>query len=103
MKLDLHQTVLRPLVTEKSHVFNEPRKGRRPKVVMNKYVFEVDPHANKHQIRDAVEALYDVKVQSVNSMRMTGKKRRVGGRTGQTKDWKKAVVTLKEGHAIELY
>ena len=103
MKLDPYQTVLRPLVTEKSHVFNEPRKGRRPAVVRNKYVFEVDPRANKHQIRDAIEVLFNVKVRSVNTMRMPGKRRRVGRNVGKTKEWKRAVVTLQEEHTIELY
>ena len=103
MKLEPYQTVLRPLVTEKGHRFNEGKKGKRPEVVKNKYAFEVAPDANKHQIRDAVELLYDVKVHSVNTMRVPGKTRRVRRQTGKTKEWKKAVVTLEEGHAIELY
>ena len=103
MKLDPYQIVLRPSVTEKSHLFNEPKKGKPPKVVRSKYVFEVDPHANKYQIEDAVEALYGVKVHSVRTMRMAGKKRRVGRHVGKTREWKKAVITLDEGHTIELY
>ena len=103
MKLEPYQTVLRPLVTEKGHRFNARKKGRQPEVVRNKYAFEVAPDVNKHQIRDAVEVLYDVKVHSVNTMCVPGKTRRVGGHTGKTREWKKAVITLKEGHAIELY
>ncbi len=102
MKLDPYQVVMRPVVTEKSHLFNEP-KGKRREVVRHKYVFEVDPRASKHQIKDALEVLYDVKVHSVNTMRMPGKTRRVGRNVGKTKEWKKAVVALQGGHTIELY
>ena len=102
MTLEPSQVVVRPVFTEKSHLFNEP-KGKRREVVRHKYVFEVDPRASKHQIKDALEVLYDVKVHSVNTMRMPGKTRRGGGHMGKTREWKKAVITLKEGHAIELY
>ena len=89
MSLEPYQIVLRPLVSEKSHLLNEPKKGKPPKVVRSKYVFEIDPRANKYQVHDAVETLYDVKVYAVNTMRMPGKTRRVGRNVGKTKEWKR--------------
>ncbi len=68
----------------------------------NKYFFKVDPSANKLEVKDAVETLYKVKVASVNTMRYSGKfvKQRTAS-AGKRRDWKRAVVTLKEGHSIE--
>ena len=69
----------------------------------NKYFFEVSPDANKIEIRRAVELLYKVRVASVNTMRYRGKKKRERTwRYGRRADWKRAVVTLKEGSKIEL-
>lgn len=69
----------------------------------NEYVFEVDKKANKHLIKDAVEALFKVKVVSVNTMIMPGKVRRQGRNEGKTSTWKKAVVKLKEGEVISMF
>lgn len=68
------------------------------------YFFEVDRTANKIEIKDAVEKLFDVRVDKVNTMRYSGKRKRVRGqwRMGQRSDWKRAVVTLKDGYKIEL-
>ena len=65
----------------------------------NKYVFKVDPSANKIDIRAAIESIYDVKVGSVNVMNRLGKKKRMGRnpQIGRRANWKKAVVTLTEG------
>ena len=65
----------------------------------NKYVFKVDPDANKIDIRVAVENIYDVKVSSVNVMNRLGKKKRMGRspKIGRRANWKKAIVTLSEG------
>ena len=65
----------------------------------NKYVFKVVPAANKIEIRDAIENIYDVKVASVNVMNRIGKKKRMGRspKMGRRANWKKAVVTLSEG------
>ena len=63
----------------------------------SKYIFAVDTKANKPGIKDAVEKVYKVKVSAVNTMIMRGKKRRVRYVMGKRPDWKKAVVTLKEG------
>ena len=67
-----------------------------------KYLFEVRRDANKIEIKQAVEQIYNVKVQSVNTTIMAGKKKRVRQELGKTNDWKKAVVTLKDGHKIEV-
>ena len=68
-----------------------------------KYVFEVDPRANKLQIKEAVEIGFDVVVRKVNVMNVRGRFRRIGRRGGREADWKKAVVTLTEGHEIKLF
>lgn len=70
----------------------------------NKYIFKVFPEANKEQIRKAVERQFDVKVTSVNTMNYSGKKAGRPGRRvfGRKSDWKKAIVTLRDGDKIEL-
>jgi large subunit ribosomal protein L23 len=67
------------------------------------YPFAVDARANKIQIREAVESLFKVEVESVNTANRKGKKRRRGRRIGRTPNWKKAYVRLREGQAIELF
>lgn len=90
---ELHRVVRRPLVTEKSTLIAEGA---------NKVVFEVDPGATKREIKEAVEELFRVTVLRVNTQRMRGKHVRVGRRLGRKPDWKKAVLTLKEGDRIEV-
>ncbi len=68
----------------------------------NKYLFAVLKSSNKIQIRKAVETIYKVKVSSVNTQVVSGKNKRVRYQAGKTPDWKKAVVTLKQGHKIDL-
>ena len=68
----------------------------------NKYVFRVNPRANKIQIKDAVERLYQKKVVDVNTCNYAGKEKRVRGPLGRRPHWKKAIVTLAEGEKIEL-
>jgi large subunit ribosomal protein L23 len=88
-----HYRILRrPHVTEKSLKMAERHRA---------YPFEVHPSANKVEIRRAVEAVFNVKVQSVRTQCVPGKYRRLGRRYGRTAEWKKAIVTLREGHAIE--
>lgn len=84
-----------PLVTEESTIRREEN---------NHYTFRVDPQANKHQIRDAVEQIFNVKVVSVNTMNYLGKQAGRRGRAlpGRRSSWKKAVVTLRKGDVIEL-
>jgi large subunit ribosomal protein L23 len=68
----------------------------------NKYLFWVDRGANKIDIKSAVEEVYKVKVEKVNTMTVKGKKKRVRFAEGKTPDWKKAVVTLKAGDKIDV-
>ena len=68
----------------------------------NKYIFEVDKRANKPEIRKAVELAYKVKVKDVNTMIMSGKWRKVRFKPGKTPDWKKAIVTLRQGDKIDV-
>ena len=84
---DLQDILIKPLVTEKSSTF----------LSENKYFFKVQSDANKIEIRLAVEQLFNVKVAKVNTISVQGRKRQYGRIQGKTKDWKKAVVTLKEG------
>ena len=83
----------RPLLTEKSTALQELR---------NQYFFEVHPDANKSEVRKAVETLFDVEVKKVNVLNMPSKLRRFLGRPGRSTPWKKAIVTLHEGHGIDL-
>jgi len=68
----------------------------------SKYIFEVDKRANKNEIKKAVEGAYKVKVKDVNTMIMSGKWRRVRFKPGKTPDWKKAIVTLRQGDKIDV-
>lgn len=81
-----------PIVTEKS---SNLAQG-------NVITFSVDPKANKVQIKQAVENIFDVKVESVNTINVKPRKKRVGKYVGKTKKIKKAIVKLKEGSSIEL-
>ncbi len=88
-----HHDVIKSLVrTEKSTAYYEPQR---------KYLFLVHKDSNKIQIKAAVEALYKVKVKSVNTLISLGKMKRVRYQVGKTPDTKKAIVTLKEGQKIE--
>ena len=89
-----HDIIFAPVVSEKSYDLIETR---------NTYTFEVDPRANKEEIRDAVEKVFGVKVLRVNTMNRKGKSKRTGYRWGKRKDVKRAVVTLAEGDSIDLF
>jgi large subunit ribosomal protein L23 len=78
-------------------------KNDRLKDNFNKYAFEVDLHANKIEIRQAVEQIFGVSVVKVNTMRVHGKVKRRGRSVGRRPDWKKAVVTLKAGDTIPIW
>jgi large subunit ribosomal protein L23 len=90
---DPHQVIRRPAVTEKGTALKE----------QNKYCFEVDPRANKVEVKRAVETLFNVKVAAVHTVTIRGRVRRLGRFAGRTPDWKKAIVTLREGHSIEFF
>jgi large subunit ribosomal protein L23 len=82
-----------------SHVVTE--KAERLKAEQSRYTFKVAPSANKIEVRDAVERLFKVHVRAVRVMNYMGKTRRMGRFEGRRPDWKKAVVTLKQGERIE--
>lgn len=89
------QIIKRPLIlTEKGQLLRE--EG-------NKYLFEVDRRANKRQIRDAVEKLFDVSVAGVNTLVVRGRIRRMGRGYAKTRNWKKAIVEVAEGETIEFF
>ena len=91
---DLSQVVRKPLVTER---FAELRERD------NKFIFEVHPDANKHEIRRAIEHYFGVKVTEVRTMNVRGKVKRLGRFSGKRADWKKAIVTLAKGDSIDLF
>jgi large subunit ribosomal protein L23 len=85
--------IIAPVITEKSGKLAENGKT---------YVFKVSESANKIQIKQAIESLFGVKVKSVNTLNTKAKDKRVGRYTGKTKTYKKAIVTLVDGQAIEM-
>lgn len=103
--MDIYHIVRRPLVTEKgthqskqSYAKTRTRPGRG-----GAYSFEVHPEANKIEIRDAIEKIYNVKVADVRTSLRRGKRRRVKYKSGMTRHWKKAVVVLKPECHIDLF
>jgi large subunit ribosomal protein L23 len=89
-----YEVVLRPLLTE---------KGTRLKEEGNQYLFRVAKTANKVEIKHAIEQLFKVSVVAVRTVQLRGKVKRLGRFQGRRPDWKKAIVSLKEGQSIELY
>jgi large subunit ribosomal protein L23 len=87
-----YDTILSPVITEKATLMSED----------NKVVFRVPTTANKKEIAAAVEALFKVKVSKVNTILTKGKTKRFRGRLGTRVDVKKAIVTLEEGHSIDI-
>lgn len=87
---DATEVIIRPLLTEKSTFLQR----------LNKFTFEVAKDATKVEIQKAIESLGRCEVEKVNTLVVKGKIRRRGNRVGRTSDWKKAVVTLKEGQAL---
>lgn len=86
--------IRKPLITEKS---------TRQKEDSGQYVFEVHRNANKIEIQSAIEHLFKVKVLEVRTSNVMGKIKRLGRRYGKRPDWKKAIVTLKEGDRIDFF
>ncbi|HUJ16323.1 MAG TPA: 50S ribosomal protein L23 [Thermoanaerobaculia bacterium] len=87
--MNANQIIRRPLVTEKSTILRE--------LGQNVIAFEVDPSANKIEVKDAVEKLFKVKVDEVRLFNVRGKLKRMGRSAGKRRDWRKAYVRLKEG------
>jgi large subunit ribosomal protein L23 len=90
----LHRTIVRPLITEKSSAAYQDR---------GEYTFEVHPDATKPQIRSAIEQLFGVKVTRVWTSNVRGKEKRMGKTVGHRPNWKKAIVTLRDGDTIEIF
>jgi large subunit ribosomal protein L23 len=93
-RLEPYQTIVRPLVTE---------KGMHRSTRNNQYAFEVNPQATKDDIRRAVEDLFNVKVEKVRTQNRRGKHRKHRFKQGQTKSWKRAIVTLHEENRIDFF
>ena len=87
-----YDIIVSPVITEKATTASEH----------NQVIFRVAPHATKPQIKEAVEKLFDVKVKRVNTLIRKGKIRNFRGIRGQLSDVKKAIVTLEEGHRIDV-
>lgn len=91
--MESRDILIQPIVTEKTTALMEE----------GKYTFRVPLAATKIEVRQAVEQIFKVKVESVNTMRYEGKLKRLGRTQGRRSDWKKAIVTLKPGETIELF
>ena len=87
------QVIIRPVVSEKSYVLASA----------DRYTFRVHPDANKTQIRQAVEALFDVGVLEVRTASVKSKPKRRGYTSGRTREWKKAIVQVREGDTIPVF
>ena len=85
--------LIKPVISEKANMLRE----------QNKYVFVVHPDANKIRIKEAVEALFKVKVIGCTTMNVLGKMKRLRGRPGRTASYKKAIVRLAEGETIAAF
>jgi len=93
-KLAQHDVIVRPLINEKSTVQREKS---------NQYAFEVHAKASKDEVRGAVEKFFNVKVAAVRTLTNHGKTKRVGQVMGRNSNWKKAIVTLKDGNSIDFF
>jgi large subunit ribosomal protein L23 len=91
---ETQRIIRKPLVTEKS---------TQQKESSNQYAFEVERKANKIEVQSAIERLFKVKVIEVRTCNVLGKMKRVGKKYGKRPDWKKAIVTLKEGDRIDFF
>ncbi len=92
--MHLEEVLIRPLLTEKSSIQTENT---------NRYVFQVQKKANKIQVKDAVEKMFDVKVTNVKTAVLPGKVRRTNKGTNVSSSWKKAYVQIQEGQKLELF
>jgi large subunit ribosomal protein L23 len=91
--MDHSQVIIRPVVSDKSYQL----------ATIGKYVFRVHADAHKTQIRQAVEALFDVHVVDVRTLSVKSKPKRRGAIHGRTRSWKKAIVQLRPGESIPIY
>ncbi|MHB1538422.1 MAG: 50S ribosomal protein L23 [Solirubrobacteraceae bacterium] len=91
--MDHSQVIIRPVVSEKSYVLS----------AVGKYTFRVHPDAHRTQIKQAVEALFAVKVLDVHTLSVKSKPKRRGVSRGRTRAWKKAIVRVAEGQSIPVF
>lgn len=91
--MEARDIIIRPIVTEKSSNL----------MPLNRYTFVVHKNANKIQIKEAIEEIFKVKVLDVNTVNYVGKLKRMGRSVGRRSDWKKAVVTLRDGDRIKIF
>ena len=89
-----HDVIIRALVTE---------KGTRMRESGNRFLFQVHPDANKLEIKQAIETVFSVHVESVQTQNVIGKRKRLGRYLGSRSAWKKAIVTLRAGDNIDLF
>ncbi len=89
-----YEIIKRPLITEKTTIQKDS---------FNQVSFEVDPDANRVEIKRAIENIFKVRVARVQTLQVTGKKKRRGAIVGKRKDWKKAIVTLMPGERIDFF
>lgn len=89
-----HDVIRRALITE---------KGTKMRESGNRFLFEVNPDANKLEIKAAVEQIFNVSVERVRTQNVLGKVKRMGRNEGRRPAWKKAIVTLREGDNIDLF
>jgi large subunit ribosomal protein L23 len=87
------QVIIRPVVSEKSYVL----------AAAGKYTFRIHPDAHKTQVRQAIEALFDVHVQEVRTLSVKSKPKRRGTSRGRTRSWKKAIVQVRAGETIPIF
>ncbi len=92
--MEVHKTILSHITTERTTKLRDAN---------NEYTFKVDRRANKYKIRDAVEDAFKVKVDTVRTMVVPGKLKRMGRFAGKTPAWKKAIVRLKAGEVITIF
>ncbi len=91
--MDASQVIIRPVVSEKTYAL----------AIAGKYTFRIHPDANKTQVRQAIEALFDVSVVDVRTSTVPSKPKRRGYTAGRTRGWKKAVVQVAEGQTIPIF
>ncbi len=92
--LEEYNIIRRPIITEKGTTLNDEN---------NQVIFEVDIKANKSEIKKAVERLFKVTVTNVRTQNRPGKRKRLGRFMGRRRNWKKAIVTLKEGDRVDFF
>ena len=89
-----HEIIIKPLITEKTSIQKE---------LNNQLTFEVDRRANRIEIKQAIETIFNVRVAAVKTMQVTGKTKQRGRITGKRRDWKKAIVKLMPGERIDFF